>query len=178
MTATPWGKSQYKKTVCRGINFYSTSSHGGFHVSKKKNELIPEYMRDKDGWYEEDCAWSIVATCFPSEFNPEQVISATKTLMNDFPEMYEKFYGIELKPGESSSKDLRQWFADNKNKHIVTSAFGDWNKDVPKNFVGVVCLWNGENTHTSRFLIPKEIYDNRSEFGFAFDADQFETWNV
>ena len=35
---TPWGKADSKEVVTRGIIFYGTPGHGGFHVSKKLNE--------------------------------------------------------------------------------------------------------------------------------------------
>lgn len=66
---TPWGKSQSKQKVVRGINFYSTAGHGGYKVSKKLNASIPDCLRNEDGWYEEDCEYLKVIISFPQYFS-------------------------------------------------------------------------------------------------------------
>lgn len=57
---TPWGKSQYGYLWMDGITQYGTAGHGGMKVIKKLNDLIPKPLRYDNGWYEEDCAVSIV----------------------------------------------------------------------------------------------------------------------
>ena len=64
MTATPWGFSQTTRKIAPGIMSYTTASHGGIHLSKGKNALMPEYFLRDDGWYEEDCEWAKVCLCF------------------------------------------------------------------------------------------------------------------
>lgn len=74
--STPWGKADSVTKVAPGIAFVSTPRHGGYRVSKMlaENE-IPKIQRDKAAifqsgyyWFEEDCAWSIVALNFPQYF--------------------------------------------------------------------------------------------------------------
>ena len=76
---TPWGWAQTSTDYGRGLTFYSTVSHGGFKVSAKLLERIPEYMQTADryadgtkGWFEEDAAWSLVAVCLPEFFTVEE----------------------------------------------------------------------------------------------------------
>jgi hypothetical protein len=73
MTTTPWGKRDHSQKVARGIMWYSTPSHGGYHLSQKRLEEMPEpYKSFKTfagkGWYEEDCDWALVVLSFPEEF--------------------------------------------------------------------------------------------------------------
>jgi len=91
MTATPWGKSDYAKRYAVGVMFYETPSHGGFHLSPKKNVLVHSALRNDDGWYEEDCEWAKVALTFPALFTSEEYEGATKTAQTYFPETYKQF---------------------------------------------------------------------------------------
>jgi len=86
-TSTPWGLSQDTEKVTRGINFYSTASHGGYKLSKKMNEKVhPAFKREgwagmaHKGWYEEDCDWAIVVFTFPQYFKSEEYAQAVDTL--------------------------------------------------------------------------------------------------
>ena len=95
-TSTPWGTAQTSEKACRGINFYSTASHGGYKVSDKLNLEIPEVFRRADGWYEEDCDWSIVwvflSAHFDKEyFKPETFLQADKTLKQWFPHEWQEY---------------------------------------------------------------------------------------
>lgn len=65
---TIWGPSQHCKTVADGIQQVSTASHGGYKLDAIRNALVPAYMRQAGGWYEEDCDWAIVAVIFPAAF--------------------------------------------------------------------------------------------------------------
>ena len=54
---------------------------------------MPEYMRNTDGWYEEDEQWAKVAVVFPDAFLSGTVVDAYGTLKNWHPDAYEKFTG-------------------------------------------------------------------------------------
>lgn len=67
MTSTPWGKSQFKQVFRRGVTFHSTSSHGGFMVSKgfahanlSRAAIERAFSYGNYLCYEEDCAASIL----------------------------------------------------------------------------------------------------------------------
>lgn len=74
---SPWGRIEdVGGTTCPGALFVSTSSHGGYWISPALRQRVPakatagaafgEDMRA--GWFEEDCAWSIVALFIPEAF--------------------------------------------------------------------------------------------------------------
>jgi|SRR5215471_9968115 len=69
---TPWGRPDEATEYAEGITFYSTPSHGGFHVDRKLVAKIPAPLRGlsgyPDNWYEEDCSWAVVAYVFPEAF--------------------------------------------------------------------------------------------------------------
>ena len=56
---TPWGRAQSRTVIIPGIVSYSTSSHGGIKLDADLNKNVPQYMRNTDGWYEEDTEWAI-----------------------------------------------------------------------------------------------------------------------
>src|SRR5207248_2595464 len=70
-TSTPWGLSQTTTRHAPGITFYSTASHGGFHLSAGRLAQVHPAMRELSGypagWFEEDCDWAVVGLHFPAE---------------------------------------------------------------------------------------------------------------
>lgn len=97
---TPWGQSDDSTQYARGIVFYSTPSHGGFHLSAGRLAKMPEHLRSlsgyPDGWYEEDCDWAAVAYMFADELAGKRSFEATaqevrdnarETLMHWHPEL-------------------------------------------------------------------------------------------
>lgn len=91
MTATPWGKSDHSKRYDVGIMWYETPSHGGFHLSHKKNRMVHLSFFNADGWYEEDCEWAKVALTFPHLFSEKEVQAAHETAQRWYPERYKEF---------------------------------------------------------------------------------------
>jgi hypothetical protein len=102
---TPWGISDsatlwgvWEESEIRN---YGTPSHGGLLLPKALNEQIPDYLRTEDGWYEEDCEWSIPVFLHPEWFEPfkstygkeefiELLSIAQKTLQRWKPALYER----------------------------------------------------------------------------------------
>lgn len=78
---TPWGPSQsVRKLGTSGIRFVSTEGHGGFYVPDELLKRITvkemEYAEKWSGsvnWYEEDCAWAIVAKAYPELFDEDEL---------------------------------------------------------------------------------------------------------
>ncbi|KAE9708267.1 DUF7007 domain-containing protein, partial [Escherichia coli] len=62
---TPWGPSQGATVYAEGVVCYSTAGHGGFHLSAERNRSVHPMLLARDGWYEEDEGWAIVAITFP-----------------------------------------------------------------------------------------------------------------
>jgi hypothetical protein len=100
-TQTPWGKADHVSKVTRGIIFYGTPSHGGYHVSKTLNARVDPAWRNALGWYEEDCDWAIVVLTFPEYFPSQTIEQAHYSGRNWHPDAYEKVMGVTLLPEES-----------------------------------------------------------------------------
>lgn len=161
-TQTPWGKSQDKRTITRGINFYTTASHGGYKVSKKMNEQIPRYLRLDDGWYEEDCHWAHVVIAFPQHFSEDEYKAAYANLKEWNWRAFEIHFNFALQPGESSKKDREMFEFENRDNQIAVAAFGDWHEKVPAGMVGVVVGTPSKKFEDEQtILVPQNEYDLR-----------------
>ena len=177
MTHTPWGPSQSAKHHARGIVEYSCAGHGGFHVSKTLNVKVHEAWRAKDGWYEEDCDWAIVALTFPEHFSAEDVAHATSSAKNWNPDGYTAFTGVAVALEESCVLRSRAFRAEHAKDLVTVCAFGSWHKNVPAGQVGVAAceggrLENGQYGGELRyFLVPAEEYRAGSGFGDGFVVD-------
>jgi hypothetical protein len=97
-TSTPWGAAQAATYFGTGIVMYSTAGHGGFHVAAGLLKSMPDYLQRADryadgtaGWFEEDCAWSIVVISFPDRFNAKTRESAISTMQSTYPEAWQRF---------------------------------------------------------------------------------------
>jgi hypothetical protein len=104
--------------LAEGIRSVSTASHGGIKLSAERNAQMPDYMRNEDGWYEEDSEWAKVAVVFPDAFGAD-VVTAYGTLRNWEPDAYEKFTGQALKPGDSYIRDQQMFRREHANTLIA-----------------------------------------------------------
>lgn len=76
--STPWGPAQYVKEIIPGIWHVSTSSHGGYKLSRERQSEMDRampWMRSYAGdmWLEEDCDMPMAWIMWPEHFSPEQV---------------------------------------------------------------------------------------------------------
>lgn len=184
---SPWGEVQTqtmhghpRDKKFGQVYTVSTASHGGVFCKKAANEQIPDYMRSADGWYEEDCDWSIPATVHVDLF-PHLSEEALSTLANWHPESWEKFTGKSLEPGMSYQRDSSNFYRSHANDFIVVAAWSDTNPGwphpdfpVPNNWVGVVGALGGgrliDVPRTERIsFVPLEEYNERPRFGFVID---------
>ena len=183
-TRTPWGTADHVEEYVPGITWYSTPSHGGFKLDRAKNAQVPDYMRRAGGWYEEDCDWAIVATVFPNAFIGHEkdvakcLQSARDTLRNWPPDAYERFYGVELKPGESSTRDIRVFEAAHAGDLMVICAWGDWHEQVPEGKTGVLATIGGSRepgVAKRYFLLPQDEYRSQQPgCGMVIDPALYE----
>jgi hypothetical protein len=51
---TPWGTAQRAVILVEGMGRVATAAHGGIRLAPELNSLVPEHLRQEDGWYEED----------------------------------------------------------------------------------------------------------------------------
>ena len=112
--SSPWGEVQYQEEVCPGVVCVGTAGHGGLKVEPTLNKTIPDYMRNDDGWYEEDCDWAKVYVAleaqilFAEDAHSIGIISRgvhKKTLLNWAPDAFEQFYDVPIEPGQSYIRD-------------------------------------------------------------------------
>jgi len=94
---TPWGKAQSVSEVADGIFSYSTSSHGGYKLSPRRNAEVLMILKKATcgqlgmkGWYEEDCDWAIVVYSFPQFFGRRKYDQAVKSLKTHHAEAWKQ----------------------------------------------------------------------------------------
>ncbi len=174
-TYTPWGASQSSDCIAPGIMEYSTAGHGGIHLSPGRSREMPECLRIKNGWYEEDTNWARVVVVFSVHFPQERIKHAWGTLKQWLPDAYETLTGTVILPGESRVKDERQFQEDHRDDYVVIAAWGDWLSGVPKGFVYVSASLGGSRSeldHNVSFLVPDDEYKQRQCFGFVIDVNR------
>ena len=161
---TPWGQAQSIQDESEGIQSVSTSGHGGYKLDRKRNAQVHAAWRKAGGWYEEDCAWSIVVFTFRSRYDERTVERAIGTLKAMFPDKYTLVTGQEVFLAESSVLRERAEKQAALGKWQSYAAWGSWHKDVPEKLVGVVAKIDGrEGSGPERFfLVPAEEYEKRS----------------
>lgn len=175
---TPWGVAQDVETLAEGILNVGTASHGGIHLDKVRNEMMPESVRNANGWYEEDCEWALVAMVFPAAFSEKDAIAARHRVLNDYPEAFEALTGE--KPTVESSRVLaeRAFEAATLDAFIVRCAYGDWHSAVPEGMVGVIARRESDKKEIGLLLCSEE-YKRSSPFGFVVEnPDNHASWSA
>ncbi len=180
-TRTPWGTSDYSRKYARGLIFYGTPGHGGYHLSPTVNAKVNEAWRRSSGWYEEDCEWAIVALTFPEHFS-EHLEHAKETAKCYYPHQYEAVTGEAVRLEESTVLREERDLTLHAESWIALSAFGDWHQKVPKGMVGVYARKGGDRRFLSPagerwFLVPAEEYSDparRCSLGFIVDPARYE----
>jgi hypothetical protein len=179
--SSPWGAIQDKRELAPGIWSVSTAGHGGIKLSRERNAAVPDYMRAEGGWYEEDCQWSIAAMIHPIAFQRTVTIEgrpdkteyeyALDSFRGWYPDQYERFFDVKLKPGESRTRDEQVFQVENATNFVVSAAWGDWAHWVPKGKVGVVA--RRASDHVEKwFLVDGQLYSKRAGFGFVIDFNR------
>jgi hypothetical protein len=179
---SPWGSIQQVKERAPGAWEVSTASHGGFKLSAAENRKIPEPLRQKGGWYEEDCLYAVVYLFHEgvkATLNAAQIQMADTSLRNYYPDQYTAATGKPVALNESRLLQSRDHHARHANDWVTISAVGDWREGIPKGMVGVTACLGGRHFHTGSvagecraFLVPAEEYGNRLGVGFVIDPDR------
>lgn len=186
-TFTPWGYAHSVVQIADGIELFSTASHGGYHLSDGRMMEMPEAFRrywsvnaDRNwyNWFEEDCHQCFVVLAFAQFFQSEQLEDAEYTLRNLYPEVWEEFYTRKLAPGESRSRDVKDWLTENSGQLITCVAWGSHAKNVPKGMVGVFAVRNPDSKRSdeSYWLVNYDEYKasiSKSPYGaMVIDPDK------
>ncbi|MET4213878.1 hypothetical protein [Bradyrhizobium sp. LA2.1] len=168
---TPWGTSQGTTVYAEGVICHSTAGHGGFHLTPERNAQVHPILRSDDGYYEEDCAWAIVAITFPHLLTSYERRCAERTIKASWPDAWEAIFGTILAPGESYEKDRRAFEQAHADDWIVISAITSSHQ---KGFVECVATPGGRRgagTEERRFLVPSCEY-KVGRFGFVVDPER------
>lgn len=166
---SPWGRIDHQKTIAPGIVEVSTPSHGGVWLSPERNALVPENARRPDGWYEEDCQWSVVVLSFPDLWPSQTVEQARCIAKNWLPHAYTAITGEELGP-EDSNVLLEEAFRHaHRERFVGFAAYGDWKPGVPAGHVLVVGRRLSDGAQSS-LVVPVAAYEQREGFGYVFPA--------
>lgn len=172
-TSTPWGPAQTSRKLAPGIMLYTTAAHGGIHLSAGKQAQMPEYLRCDGGWYEEDCAWALVALVFPQAFTPNQIDAARDTAKSWYPDQYARFTGSAVPVSESYVLRERAFHAAHAADYVAIVAWGDWQAGAPAGHVLVAATVGGmrQDPEAIRkyFLVTAARYDARDHFGYVID---------
>lgn len=175
---TPWGTSQGATIHADGVVVHSTASHGGFHLVPVRNAKVHPLLRVDTGWYEEDCHWAAVAQAFPELFTDFERASADSTIRNWYPEAWEAIHGKVLEPGQSTTKDEREFYKRHADDWIVVSAI---RSDHERGFTEVAATMGGDRAGkhgTRRYLVPSEEYGtNGGRFGFIIDESRHRLYD-
>lgn len=89
---TPWGLSDRAEILADGITWYSTPSHGGYHLSPERMRQLrakfPEYKLFAGApWFEEDCDCVLVHLAFPELYDRQNIglsIQAARHFLKTF----------------------------------------------------------------------------------------------
>ncbi len=157
---TPWGKSQHVERHAEGISFVSTASHGGYHLSRKRLNQMPQYFRKEcaeGAFFEEDCCWCVVPLSFLAQFDDKTVEVAKNTLLNWFPDLYELHNKTVVTPKMSMKRREEQFRRETVTKFVPRACWGDWEETTPKGFVTVLGERKADGA-TKYFLVPDDKY--------------------
>jgi hypothetical protein len=178
---TPWGKADHVRVYAEGVAFVGTPGHGGIKLDRKRQSAMPEALRLKGGWYEEDVEYARVKLAFPELLPDMSLESAQRRIKDVHPEVWEAWTGEKVSAAESYVVRRREFEAAHADKWVVISAVGAWyanGSKVPKGFVGVWATKGGRRQgvglEQKTFLVPEVEYDVRTENGFVVDPARHE----
>ncbi|MDP9791050.1 DUF7007 domain-containing protein [Agrobacterium tumefaciens] len=174
--STPWGASQMATIYAEGIVSHVTASHGGFKLSAQRNSKVHPMLCAPGGWYEEDCAWSIVTFTYPQFFTSYERRSAERHLKDWWPEAWERISGQVLAPGESHAKDRKAFERAHADDWLVISAL---KSDHHPGMTEVIATRGGKRDHhidERRFLVPTSEYAV-GRFGFVIDETRHAAYD-
>lgn len=159
-TSTPWGPSQHTEELAKGVSWYSTASHGGVHLSPTENAKIHPAWRVEGGWYEEDCAWAIVAFHFPDLFLKDYA-AAIETLKHWMPDAYMRVTGTVLTAADSRKLAEREFCQATKDKWVAISAINALDGMVKVTACIGGRLENGQyaSRELRNFMVPANEYE-------------------
>lgn len=172
---TPWGPSQSLVIYGEGVVRHSAAGHGGFKLSRARNAAVPEPLRIRGGWYEQDSDWARVAVAFPELFTAYERGCAERQLKDYAPDAWEALTGETLRLEESYVKRRRAFAQAIRDRLVVVSAA---RSEARPGMVEAIATPGGRRDlplgRARVFLIPAGDYAARGHFGFVIDEDRHE----
>lgn len=170
--SSPWGVVQDATELAAGVWLVSTASHGGVKLSPERNAAMPTAVRHADGWYEEDCDWSLAALVHPDAFTAKALTSAHDTARHWLPDEYTAITGEALTPSTSRALSERQFRAMTETAFVVASGFGSWSPFVPEGKVGV-CAFRASDGAEQWALVDAAKYKAYPPYVLDPEHDEF-----
>lgn len=90
---TPWGPTQSASILRNGILSVHTTGHGGYKITRAQLSQVDRRWAHHGTWFEEDCAWAIVAFHFPEVFSEQRLRYAHDSLQRWYPCEYAAITG-------------------------------------------------------------------------------------
>lgn len=176
---SPWGQVQYAEQLADGVVSVGCAGHGGVKLSRERNAAIPPALRERSGWYEEDCAAEIAAMYHPEAFTPKNnpLTSVGRTrqqaenaVKDWFPDKYEKATGRTLQHGESTTRDHAEYERIHDGELALYAIGAREDPDHP-GYVRVNTKIIGDRSGTfGKYLVPLDVYeaaDQQRKYGRA-----------
>ena len=80
-----WGDIEEVTEITPGVRWISASRHGGFKLDDEANNRLPNALRNRGGWYEEDVEWTKVVLWHPEAFARALCSQALDMFLRHFP---------------------------------------------------------------------------------------------
>lgn len=162
---TPWGPAQNVHRMAPGVLFVETAGHGGYLLSRERQQDVPVPLRRRGGWYEEDGEAYIVDMVHPDARPGSDQQHAEGKVRYWFPDEYEKATGTVIPFGESSEKDAQQWHRENAGRPVLLTLGLAEDPDRPGYVRARGMVVGDDGSHD--YWVPVEGYRQarRSTFG-------------
>lgn len=96
-TRSPWGTVQHAEELLSGVWVVDTASHGGVLITPERRRAMPDALRRRALWYEEDCEWCLPVIAFADEFvaagKAKAVAAAERSFARWCPDEHERYRG-------------------------------------------------------------------------------------
>lgn len=169
---TPWGKSDSKTTVTRGISFVGTPSHGGFAVTPSaalkflSTSAVSRALKYGSYYFfEEDCDYAIVMLELLEKAKSLLAVLGTIPTRESLIASLSRWHADYLvERNIQPNPEGVAWFNANrqqdrmradKSPDLIVAAFGSWAEWVPNDMVGVITaddkkhlVWEKEYTNS------------------------------
>jgi len=170
--STPWGKSHTAREYQPGIIKVTTAGHGGFLLNPDLNDVIDPEWRSRNGEYEEDICWAIVAHTFPELFTSWEMRPANRILKDNWPYIFERLTGTVIPPSESETKRRDAFFLQHSGKWMDRT-YNQAKTDPTKTLIQATVEAGPPSNGVRYYLVDTERFKNqrsaRGSFAYVID---------